>query len=314
MTIDSSVHSLIIDAGGTKIRGVLFDPHGRAKDDLIRHESGYVRKDVGPVAEAIALITQQFCTRNSLSQDQIQLVAGIAGINHDATGEAVGRAIMESVALHGIRVVNDADLIGRASPTPATIVTICGTGSSVVGYVSQRPVCKSSGVNELLSDQGSAYWMGHKMLRATTKALDGRQPHSALSRSVCDFFGIDNAADLQAALEARTDTKRHIASVSTLLTHELMQNDPAAKAIADKAVDELAEAILAVRAQLAVHTDVPPHVRFTGGVFNNNAYIFDTLSNYLRSQGGMVLDAGVTDAVAAGLALAAKTLPQYRMK
>lgn len=295
---------VVVDSGGTKIKTVLFDLKGEVLDTHIKHESGYVKLDARPVANSIAESINIVLQRNDVAPVKASIVAGISGVNSEPVSTQATRALAEQVSAAAVRIVNDADLIGMASAPQATIVVICGTGSSVIGYNLGQPVCKCSGVNEVLSDQGSAYWIGLNMLQATAKAIDGRATPFLLSDSVCAFFDIKSASELQLAVESGTETKRIVASVSSLLTPTLIAQDPSAKSIAEAAVQELYESVLAVRAQLPLKIAEKALVRFTGGVFSNNSYIFSGLVRKLKSHSGLSVDEAVTDAIVAGYSLA----------
>ncbi len=304
----SEAYIVVVDSGGTTIKSAVFTTKGDLIDTHVLEESGYIQGDIKSVANTICLAILALLNRNSIKSDSTHIIAGISGINTQAAAALAVSKIKRQVSAQNISVVNDADLIGLSSQNDATIVIICGTGSSIIGYYQGRGLFKCSGVNEILSDDGSAYWIGRKMMRAATKALDGRTEPSALTEAVLAKFDANHTTSLQLTIEASKDIKRTVASVATLLTPELIARDPLAKQIADTAVQEMLCAAIAVRSQLPVPEKEAVRVRFTGGVLAKNDYIFDELLRNLNSHKKFAVDETVVNALEAGYQLALSRL------
>lgn len=96
------------------------------------------------------------------------------------------------------------------------ILTIAGTGSSVLGKDAFGGIVRAGGRGALFSDDGSAYRLAVEGLRAAAAMADGLGPETQLLEMLVEGAGADSLEGL-AAWSARAD-KRVVAALAPLVT------------------------------------------------------------------------------------------------
>lgn len=177
---------LAVDAGGTSTRAVLVDADGRCRG--FGRSSGGNPTSAG-VAAAIDAVTAAIAATRPSSAVEVVLLA-----HAGSSGERFHERVGERVEPLGVRapVVGAGDvsaLFASGTPRLDGVALIAGTGSIggvIRGGSLERTV---DGTGWLLGDEGSRFWIGHRVARAVVDDLDGG-PRTALSPLVLDRFGI----------------------------------------------------------------------------------------------------------------------------
>lgn len=191
----SMTYCLGIDAGGTKITGVLASPTAV----LARAESGSIK---------ITRVSQQEAAKNldallsSLSQQSGIALRAIASTCIGLSGNTVPaieqwtRHALEERLSGQIAVCGDEDIAldGAFRGEPGVLV-IAGTGSNVVGRTPAGEVFHLGGWGPVLSDEGSGYRIGLQAVRATLAAMD-RGIQTSLYAKILEQWHIQSFAEL----------------------------------------------------------------------------------------------------------------------
>ena len=261
-----------VDGGGTKTDFLLIDESGRV---LASHRAGSAYYLETGIEALEAMLTAGIqATLQQAAVPALQLAYAFIGL--PAHGEDSGllprlngiAAKVLPVERH--RCGNDmvcgwaGALAGRDG-----ISVVAGTGSIAYGEFETR-CARAGGWGELFSDEGSAYWISREALSVFSRMSDGRTPKGALYELIRGHFqlGADLELDLCAKVYGPPPLARsEIAALAPLVARAAGAGDAAAHGLFERAAQELAAMVHAVRDRLGV----PPHesfpVSYSGGMF-----------------------------------------------
>jgi len=240
-----------VDAGGTATRAVLVrdgDEVARFTDgplNLILHADAFDR--------LVSLITKSGAAGAGL---------GLAGLRGSAEARALEARLRAATGIP-VAVADDTEaaLLGAFDGGPG-IVVIAGTGSNAFGRDADGRAARVGGYGFLLGDEGSAYSIANKALRAALHSFDGTGPKSAaLEAAVVTFYATD--VDGIVRLVHGTPGDRQI--VARLAETVMALDDPVMGEILDHAADSLAAMAAALRDRLGPGLPVAMH----GGIFRD---------------------------------------------
>ncbi|SEE40685.1 N-acetylglucosamine kinase [Jiangella alba] len=188
------------------------------------------------------------------------------------SGLAVARA-QAGRRLPAATVTADSDAVGALATVTTGAGAVLAAGTGVVGMAlgpgGQR--VEVSGWGADLGDEGGAYWLGLRLLRAATHAADGRGPRSPLIDRVPALLaeaGIDDAAQLRGLpgwIASGRLGRPAIARLAADVAAAAAGGDPVGSRLADRAGAELArcgDALL----RAAGFLPRPPRLVLAGGV------------------------------------------------
>ena len=186
-------------------------------------------------------------------------------------------------------ILNDAEIaLEDACPNDKNprLLIICGTGSSCYGEFKGKKA-KSVGWDFLLGDEGSAFWMGLRALKAAVRSWDGRGRSTVLEKLVLKKAKKKDISELIPAVyqlwhDQPGEFKKYIASFAPLFHKPGALKDPLAKEIIERAAEELALGAEAVAKRLGLKKE-PLCVGFIGSGFNNSGLLL-SLSAKIRKK------------------------------
>jgi N-acetylglucosamine kinase-like BadF-type ATPase len=253
-----------IDGGGSHTRAIMTDADGRIVGSGVGASINPRHQDVPTVRERLRDLVRR--VRGSRVEPLSAAFLSLGGISTRADAEAVEAIAAEIDELAGAKVkaANDAiaALVGGLAGRPG-MVLIAGTGSACYGVAADGRSHWCGGWEHRADDAGSAYWMAIEALRAAVRVEDGRLPPSALRDLVFDRWPISEPRALAERL-SRGDIDR--ANLATLAPEviALAASDALAKAIVDRAADELAQMVAVTAARL--FAAYPSELILTGGL------------------------------------------------
>lgn len=208
------------------------------------------------------------------------LGAGFAGIDNEQLHrlavsiikQAMGKSLPSSTKK--IQVVNDT-IIGFWSGTSNNegICIIGGTGSNCYGRTKRGKEAWASGLDWILSDEGSGWEQGWKALRATVKSYDGRGPKTAIEKMVYKHYKIKQARELLKIVYEPDYGKHDIGKLAIFVEEAALAGDKVAKQICKESAQELFSAIQAVGKKLSLKKNTPVEIVLIGGVIQNNPVV-----------------------------------------
>jgi N-acetylglucosamine kinase-like BadF-type ATPase len=158
-------------------------------------------------------------------------------------------------------------------------VIISGTGSIAYGRDSRGRAARAGGWGSVLSDEGSAYWIGHQALRAVMRQADGRGPATELTPLVLASFGRARAEDLVRDVYASDFEPSAMASLASVVQQAADAEDVVARSIIDAGARELGIAAGSVADQLGL---AACRVILSGGVFRAVPLMIAAVTDRLR--------------------------------
>jgi len=184
---------LAIDAGGTSTRAVVADEHG--------HCTGFGLAGGGnPISAGpeVALDSYSTATRRALaasSADEQTFSCILIAMAGKSGGLPPGRISdrLESLGVHG-PIHLESDLLAMfcsGTPSPEGYALVAGTGSVAARVREHRLERVAGGTGWLLGDDGSGFWIGHRVTRAVVAALDGLGPETALTDLLLTSLGLE---------------------------------------------------------------------------------------------------------------------------
>ncbi len=174
-------------------------------------------------------------------------------------------ALARSAGLRGDLVISN-DVTPLVLDVPAGtghVVAVCGTGSAFVASDGMSPLCRVGGCEYLGSDEGSAFDLGLRGLRASVRGLDGRAERTALADLLASETGAP-AIELARTLARAPFPKSAVAALAPLVLHAWRQGDAVAARLVTDAIGELALGVRAARDAAALRPGW--RLSATGGV------------------------------------------------
>ncbi len=254
---------LAVDGGGTKTVVWVADLEGKI---LGKGKSGPM--SLAATSAEIA-IQNLFEALHEALPDHSQIsikkaVIGAAGVDTDDEIKVATKvfhdALKKEYDIEELVLVNDIRIALESGATsPNAIALISGTGSNCFGKNEKGETAKAGGMDFLLSDQGSGYDIGQKVLRAVIKAYDGRGPSTVMEELICQHFHISDLGKLKDHVYHPILNKTQIGQLAKICFEALERQDTVANEIINGAIEELVLMISAVVRKLNLmhtHADV----------------------------------------------------------
>jgi len=201
MTVMARTWTVGVDAGGTWVRALATDDHGRRRRARVRTSAS------DEIGITLTRIWRRWRMRGG---DVARLVVATRGVWTPAERRVAARRLRGLA--RRIMVISDAEAayLGALGPTPGVLV-LSGTGSIVLGRDARGRWRRGGGLGPLFHDAGSAFslgltWLGHgdeTRARRFAKAPDAVARIAALGPRVLHLARRGNAtARLIASAEA----------------------------------------------------------------------------------------------------------------
>ena len=201
-------------------------------------------------------------------------------------GPADKRVIIESVvSTQKLEMVSDAEiaLLGGTGGNPG-IVVIAGTGSMAFGKNVAGKTARAGGWGYVFGDEGGAFGIVRKALRAALRQEEGWGPETVLTSLLRKECKAENVNELMHRFYGEEFPRDRIASLAPLVDHAASGGDGVAAGILKSAAECLQELAIAVRKQLFGIEEAVPIVS-VGGVFCSR-FVADEFRRRLDAEEG----------------------------
>jgi N-acetylglucosamine kinase-like BadF-type ATPase len=121
-------------------------------------------------------------------------------------------------------VLNDCQVFLHMTEEPALVV-ISGTGSICFGRDKKGSIYRTGGWNHIISDEGSGFDMGLKVLKAVGDELSGRIKCPVLTPLIIEETGLDSLEKIDDFINANLMEKSEIARLSLFAFQAASQGD-----------------------------------------------------------------------------------------
>ncbi len=265
-----------IDGGGTKTLATICDSSGQVLgvgrggasniDDVgLEQATQNIQRAVDAARAQANLEPRAFDAAflglaGIVSERDRELVRGLARKLELAAPEHLGVDHDCCIALAG-------GLSGRAG-----IVLIVGTGSSCFGVNSHGDSWRAGGWGSLLSDEGSAYFLGRESLIASVRALDGRGPNTTLAATMLEQLDVHQPDDLLHRIYVTGLSRLEIAALAPVVLEVANGGDAVALELLKRGSILLAECVNAVAKQLHLEHEAV-EIAAVGGLYAASALL-----------------------------------------
>ena len=264
----SSTTALIADEAGRVI--------GHGRGGPCNHISGpeSAEKFLKVVGECLRLA----CSEAGLDTATVRFASACFGLSGGAEDkEAYARQLARSAKY---KFTHDAEIaLSGATEGKPGIIIIAGTGSIAFGRNKAGAVARAGGWGYIFGDEGGAFDLTRRALRAALQYEEGWGPPTSLRALLLQAVP---APDANALLHRfYSDLSRQFAaSLAPLVTQAAEQGDEPAVQIVYAAAQDLAALVEGVYRHLFPEADSVP-VAYIGGVFQS-ALVRDTLVRKIR--------------------------------
>jgi glucosamine kinase len=287
-----------IDIGGSKTHGLLVD------GEQVLAEAIAGSANISSVGPAEALRQLRIVAADLAAAGPIDLVCvGGAGVDSPAAEVRLRRLVEEAFPGAPVHVVHDTQLVLAAAGLSEGIVLISGTGSVAWGRTAAGAQARAGGWGYLLGDDGSAYGVVRAAIRHCLHTCDEGGAPDPLSLAILQSAGVDDAGGLLDA-SYREPSRREWAARAGLVVALAEAGDPAAVAVVDAAVAELAQTVTRVRRRLGIAGPVV----LAGGLLVHQPLVQRGVRAALDHDGAAPIRVLERDPVHGAVALAHQTL------
>jgi N-acetylglucosamine kinase-like BadF-type ATPase len=288
-----------IDAGGSQTRALA----GSGNELLGTGLAGPANwTALGPdrCAAAIAAAAGQAMSKARLRPEAVtRACIGLAGYYPPWHEEEVRTTLAGVLPGLPLRLVPDlvAGWAGATGGEPGIVLTV-GTGAAAYGRDARGQSARAGGWGPLLGDEGGGYWIGVELLRAVSRALDGRGPATSLTEAVRQHAACARPEAASACLEPGRAagsveealrsvyrdawSRERIAALCEVASRHAGAGDRVAMELFERAAPELGSLIEAVAHQLDGSARPLP-ISVVGGVAGVGAVLWSPLRRWVAS-------------------------------
>lgn len=233
-----------IDGGGTSTICLLATREGQTVAQVEAPASNHRKADLRGARESIVAGVRAVLERAEASCPPrfAAVCAGLAGVDTQDDAALLRRMLSEIVPAAQLLVVNDGEiaLYGALEDEPGVLV-ISGTGSIVWATATDGRRVRVGGWDYILSDEGSGYSIGLRVLRAVAAAHDRRTPPTKLTGEVLRVFRATDFNALLGIIYHEEMTPQRIASLAPLADRAATEDDLVATRVIEEAAKELVQ-------------------------------------------------------------------------
>jgi N-acetylglucosamine kinase-like BadF-type ATPase len=282
------MYYLGVDGGGTKTAFVLIDEEGKLCSYTKMKSCHYIQVGFKKFEEIIKNGIKKVCDLNGCKIDDISYsFLGLPGFGESKEDEIKLVRIVEKILnSKNFRCGNDVEAgwAGSLACEPG-INIVGGTGAIGFGKDHTGNSARASGWGYYCGDEGSAYWLGKKLISYYTKQADGRLTKTPLYNIVKGEFNLKRDFDLITVVYEDLEMKRDkVASIAPLLYKAAQQNDKHAINLYKEAGYEHSLTVKAIIDKLNFNKSNKILVSYSGGVFKAGKYILDPFKEYLSDE------------------------------
>lgn len=261
---------LALDAGGSSTRALLL----RADGGVLAAGSGgpanHILSGWESARRSIGEAIGQACAAGGAAGGRIALVVvGSAGVGPQGEGSEVIEGLLNEL-VPGARAKATGDMVtalGGALRSSFGVVVAAGTGSVCYGRNPQGAGRQVGGWGPVMGDEGSAYDIAVRALRAGAQATDGRGPRTTLCQRLPAALQVSDFIGVAIRVYGEPMSRDAIARLATVVTTAAAAGDAVAREVLDQAGEALAAAAVAALRALDL-ADRPTPVAYTGAVFD----------------------------------------------
>lgn len=170
------------DGGGTKTECVLVDSEGHVLAQAIGGPSNPLRAGYAKAWFALGAVADAVLAKQHIKATDIRgICAGLGGAGRPRAARRVASFFERAFPQAVVQVTTDIEIALEAAVGAGEgIVLIAGTGSVACGRNAAGQTARAGGWGPWIGDEGSAFDIGRRAIRAVTRARDGLGPPTLL--------------------------------------------------------------------------------------------------------------------------------------
>jgi N-acetylglucosamine kinase-like BadF-type ATPase len=256
-----------IDGGGTKTIAALADLRGKI---IKKIEIGSTNPNKINFERAIFNLKELISKISKGKKIKIAYLGLAGGLERNKGRREKIRKELQKYFNFPIFIDGDQKIAFRAGTEGKEgMVVIAGTGAIAMGWKGKNEAI-SGGFDWLIGDQGSAFWVGKKVLEEIGKFLDGRRKDFQLRRFIFKKLKIKNEIDFYQKFYSE-DFVVKVASISKFIDEFSKKGDEFSKKILIEAGREIGKMAITVIKKLNFKNKKFPVV-LVGGMFKSKIF------------------------------------------
>lgn len=277
------MYYLGVDGGGTKTRYILADDSGKVIDNIEMGTTHIQQIGKESLLDQLQEARDNILERNNIKIKDIKSAFfGMPGYGEIKEDKEIIDSIVEEV-YKGTKfsIGNDCE-VGWAAGTECSegVNIVAGTGSIAYGKNKDGMHERCGGWGPGIGDDGSAYYIGLKIINEYTKQKDGRKNKTSLVSIIEDEFKIKDYFEIVDIVFKKIEFSRtEIAKFSRFGAIAAQSGCQASKKIFEEAAIQLADHILSLKKSLNLGDGFI--VSYTGGVFKSGNLILEPFKKSL---------------------------------
>ncbi len=260
-----------IDGGGTKTKLVQANLRGEILNTYTSGATNILSSGIDTARNSIYTVLDELKEKNLVNCKY--LCIGTAGAGRESIKIELNKMFREYGYSGELFITHDAEtaLIGGTGETKGILI-IAGTGSICYGQNEKGETHRVSGWGHIVGDEGSAYYIGVKIITAIMKAYDGRYNKTVLTKLMLEHLNLDNEEQIITYIYNKDIKKQDIASYAILIEQACNLNDSIALEIINQTINELVQSVIPVVNKLNF-VDKKVKLVTNGSVIVNNKLI-----------------------------------------
>lgn len=269
-----------IDGGGTGSKGITAALDGTVLRMFTGGATNYNGGKKEEIDENLQALFKEATKEHAISYCQAVCI-GSAGVSNPRAVEYLEQAARDMGFTCPVLVVADSETAhAGALNNEEGIILIAGTGAICFGKKKNKETLRTGGYGHLIDDEGSAYDIARRMLRAVVRAADGRADETVLRELVFRQLQIKTLEELIAWLYKGERTKKEIAGLAALIPEAERAGDKAAQEI----LQEAAEALVELTSPVVEFFNKKAVIALSGSVLKRNRTVRETYCRMLRER------------------------------
>lgn len=274
-----------VDGGGTKTAFLLINKKGEIQAYNVKKTCHYIQVGFDQFKKILKEGIGELCQEANCSVNDIKYsFLGLPGFGENQDDIPILEDYVEEILkTKNFRCGNDVEAgwAGSLACEPG-INIVGGTGAIGFGKDIHGDTARASGWGYYCGDEGSAHWLGKKLISLFGKEADGRLEKTPIYQIVRDEFNLKRDLDFITVVYDKLEMKRDkIASIAPLLYKAAKKGDQEAIDLYKEAAYEHSLTVKAIINKLAFPSERKISISYSGGVFKAGKYVLEPFRNYL---------------------------------
>lgn len=281
-----------VDGGGTKTAFILINHNGHIIARTKKEGTNLLHITKKQFRNILIEGISEVCNKINKNINDIEYsFLGIPCYGEDKESDKTIRNIIKKYLNNNYTIGNDVEAgwAGSLACQPG-INIVAGTGSIGFGKNEAGEKLRSGGWGWFSSDEGSAYWLGKKLINLYTKQIDNRLEKTLLYEIIKNEYNLKNDIDFISLVNKKICHQRSmVADLAKLLYKSAKEGDKHALIVFDEAAKELSMIVKSLISNLDFKNKKIP-VSYSGGVFKAEELILKPFRKYLSDNNVKIVD------------------------